>query len=150
MNTQSEMFLEQIREAGLAEALEKMSSIALDTLGYDLKEMIAGEKPIHPVWQVLYQDRWMEKNGEKFYVLINPNATGGWASGRTFPTLEAAKAELEKLLRERNRGARVEKSICGDFGMDIVIDEETAEKYHIVHWKIRRQYKSGWEITEET
>ena len=32
--------------------------------------------------------------------------------------------------------------------MDTVIDEDTANDMRIVDWKIRKQYKSKWEIEE--
>ena len=39
--------------------------------------------------------------------------------------------------------------MCGGFGIDIVIDEDTANDMRIVDWKIQKQYKTQWELVDE-
>lgn len=39
--------------------------------------------------------------------------------------------------------------MCGGFGIDIVIDEDTANDMRIVDWKIQKQYKTRWELVDE-
>ena len=36
-----------------------------------------------------------------------------------------------------------------DVGIDIVIDEGTANDMRIVDWKIQKQYKTRWELVDE-
>lgn len=102
-----------------------------------------------PVWQVLYKTVWMEKAGRGYQILFNNEATGNWVAQHNFKSKEAAVAALNELIRESCRDARVETRDCGGFGIDIVVDEQVANDERIVDWKIRMQYKSDWEITEE-
>lgn len=100
-----------------------------------------------PVWQVLYQDAWMKRTSGKFW-LLNPAESVNRVVDYTFKSKEAAIDALNALIRERSNGARVETHMCGGFGIDTVIDEDTANDMRIVDWKIRKQYKSKWEIEE--
>lgn len=104
-----------------------------------------------PVWQVLYQDVHAKRNYGKFWILQNPKATvpANWVAQHTFKSKEDAVDALNALIRERSKGARVETNMCGGFGIDTVIDEDTANDMRIVDWKIRKQYKSKWEIEEQ-
>lgn len=103
-----------------------------------------------PVWQVSYQDARMKRTGARFWLLANPNPpkNANWVGQYTFKSKEAAVDALNALIRERSRGARVETCVCGGIGIDTVIDEDTANDMRIVDWKIRKQYKSKWEIEE--
>ncbi len=103
-----------------------------------------------PVWQVLYQDVHAKRNYGKFRILQNPKVTvpANWVAQHTFKSKEYAVDALNALIRERSKGARVETHMCGGFGIDTVIDEDTANDMRIVDWKIRKQYKSKWEIEE--
>lgn len=100
-----------------------------------------------PVWQVAYQDAWMKRTGDKFW-LLNPPESVNRVGDYTFKSKEAAVAALNALIHERSKGARVETRMCGGFGIDTVIDEDTANDMRIVDWKIRKQYKSKWETEE--
>ena len=104
-----------------------------------------------PVWQVSYQDAWMKRTGERFWLLANPNPpkNANWVGQYTFKSKEAAVDALNALIRERSKGARVETCVCGDIGIDTIIDEDTANDMRIVDWRIRKQYKSKWEIEEQ-
>ena len=102
-----------------------------------------------PVWQVLYQDAWKKRcDSQQFWVLENPKASAraGWVGKHTFKSKADAVEVLSALIRDRSRGARTETQKCGDFGIDLVIDEDEANDMRIVNWKIRKQYKSAWEL----
>lgn len=103
-----------------------------------------------PVWQVSYRDARMKRTGERFWLLANPNPpkNAGWVGQYTFKSKEAAVDALNALIRERSKGARVETCVCGGIGIDTVIDEDTANDMRIVDWRIRKQYKSKWEVEE--
>lgn len=105
---------------------------------------------LFPVWQVTYQDAWMKRTEERFWLLANPNApkNANWVGQYTFKSKEAAVDALNALIRERSKGARVETCVCGGIGIDTVIDEDTANDMRIVDWKIRKQYKTPWELDE--
>lgn len=104
-----------------------------------------------PVWQVAYQDAWMKRSGKRFWLLANPNApkNANWVGQYTFKSKEAAVDALNALIRERSKGARTETCVCGGIGIDTVIDEDTANDMRIVDWRIRKQYKSKWEVEEQ-
>lgn len=104
-----------------------------------------------PVWQVLYQDAWMKRTGRGFWILPNTKASesAGWVGQHTFKSKTDAVDGLNALMRERSKGARVETHMCGSFGIDTVIDEDTANDMRIVDWKIRKQYKTPWELEEQ-
>ena len=104
-----------------------------------------------PVWQVAYQDARMKRTGGSFWILPNPKApkNANWVGQYTFNSKEAAADALNALIRERSKGARVETGVCGGIGIDAVIDEDAANDMRIVDWKIRKQYKSKWEIEEQ-
>ena len=102
-----------------------------------------------PVWQVLYQDAWRKRcNSQRFWALRNPkaSASANWVDQYRFKSKTDAVEALNALIRGRSRGARVETQMCGDFGIDLVIDEDEANDMRIVNWKIRKQYKSAWEL----
>lgn len=103
-----------------------------------------------PVWQVLYQDAWMKRESGKYWILENTKApkTANWVGRHTFKSKEDAVAALNALIRERSKGARIETSVCGGFGIDTVIDEAAANDMRIVDWMIRKQYKTPWEVDE--
>lgn len=104
-----------------------------------------------PVWQVAYQDARMKRTGERFLLLPNPNPpkNANWVGQYTFKSKEAAVDALNALIREHSKGARTETCVCGCIGIDTVIDEDTANDMRIVDWKIRKQYKSKWEVEEQ-
>lgn len=56
---------------------------------------------------------------------------------------------MNKLIRQRAKGARVETQVCGGIGIDLVVDEDLANDMRIVEWKIRKQWKTKWETIGE-
>ena len=100
-------------------------------------------------YRAVYQNRTMKREGRCMCV-SNPKKAGkGLAAQQLFDTAEEAKVELAKLIRERNKGARIETTTCGMIGIDLVIDEESAKHMEIVHWEIQKQWRSDWELLEE-
>lgn len=114
------------------------------------KKITVGGIDLIPVWQVLYQDAWMKRESGKYWILENTKApkTANWVGRHTFKSKEDAAAALNALIRERSKGARIKTSVCGDFGIDTVIDEDAANDMRIVDWMIRKQYKTPWEVDE--
>ncbi len=114
------------------------------------KKITVDGMELTPVWQVAYQDAWMKRTGARFWLLANPNApkNANWVGQYTFKSKEAAVDALNALIRERSKGARVETCVRGGIGIDTVIDEDTANDERIVNWKIRKQYKTPWELDE--
>ena len=105
-----------------------------------------------PVWQVLYQDASMQKQNYDFWILENPETKlgkDGWVKRHTFKSKQKEVDALNALIRDRSRGARTETTVCGGIGIDIVIDEDAANDMRIVDWKIRKQYKTKWELEEQ-
>ena len=99
-----------------------------------------------------YQDAWMKRSGRGFWILENM-AKGwqemNWVGRHTFKSQQAAVDALNALIRERSKGAHTQTQRCGGFGIDIVIDEDTANDMRIVDWKIQKQYKTQWELVDE-
>ena len=104
-----------------------------------------------PVWQVAYLDAWAQRAGRKMWLLPNPDTPRKGVSNDAylFKSKEAAVDALNALIRERSKGARIETCVCGGIGIDTVIDEDTANDMRIVDWRIRKQYKSKWEVEEQ-
>lgn len=101
-------------------------------------------------YQVVYKDAGMEKSGMGYWVLSNDDTTEkGWVAQHTFNTKQDAVDALNKLIRQRSKGARIETNYCGGIGIDTVIDEDTANDLRIVAWKIRKQWKTPWETIGE-
>lgn len=101
-------------------------------------------------YQVVYRDAGMKEHGMNFWVLENEKATEkGWVACHSFKTEAEAVDALNKLIRQRSKGARVETQVCGGIGIDFVIDEDTANDMRIVDWKIRKQWKTKWETVGE-
>ena len=69
--------------------------------------------------------------------------------GRPPYVQEPAVDALNALIRERSKGTHTQTQMCGGFGIDIVIDEDTANDMRIVDWKIQKQYKTRWELVDE-
>lgn len=116
------------------------------------KKIVADGMELIPVWRVLYQDAWMKRSGRGFWIL--ENMAEGWkemgcVSRHTFKSERAAVNALNALIRERSKGAHTQTQMCGGFGIDIVIDEDTANDMRIVDWKIQKQYKTWWELVDE-
>lgn len=116
------------------------------------KKIVVDGMELIPVWRVLYQDAWMKRSGRGSWILENM-AEGwkemGWVSRHTFKSEQAAVNALNALIRERSKGAHTQTQMCGGFGIDIVIDEDTANDMRIVDWKIQKQYKTRWELVDE-
>ncbi len=101
-------------------------------------------------YQVLYKDAGMKKMDTGFWVLENEKPDSkGWVAQLTFKTEADAVEALNKLIRRRNKGARVETQVCEGIGIDFVIDEDQANEMRIVDWKIRKQWKTKWETVGE-
>lgn len=102
-------------------------------------------------YQVVYRDAGMKSSGMGFWVLPNDKTDEkGWVAQHTFRTEAEAVKALNKLIRQRSRGARVETQVCGGIGIDFVVDEDLANDMRIVEWKIRKQWKTKWETKWET
>lgn len=99
-------------------------------------------------YRAVYQNRNMKAEGRCMCV-SNPKMAGkGLVASQLFDTAEEAKKELAKLIREWNKGARIETTTCGMIGIDLVIDEKDAKYMEIVHWEIQKQWRSNWETTD--
>ena len=116
------------------------------------KKIVVDGVELIPVWRVLYQDAWMKRSGRGFWILENM-AKGwqemNWVGRHTFKSQQAAVDALNALIRERSKGAHTQTQRCGGFGIDIVIDEDTANDMRIVDWKIQKQYNTQWELVDE-
>lgn len=66
-----------------------------------------------------------------------------WVGRHTFKSQQAAVDALNVLIRERSKGTHTQTQMCGGFGIDIVIDEETANDMRIVDWKSRSSTRPG-------
>ena len=93
------------------------------------KKIVVDGVELIPVWRVLYQDAWMKRSGRGFWILENM-AKGwqemNWVGRHTFKSQQAAVDALNALIRERSKGTHTQTQMCGGFGIDIVIDEDTA------------------------
>lgn len=84
---------------------------------------------------------------------------GGWRSAvfeangsmktRFVGTLDEAKAALDTVIKNRNKGARTENICVGDFGVDIVIDAESAQYFSVAKTRIVKRLVTDWEEVEE-
>lgn len=148
-------FLAELKKAGLSKSFEKICLVASKTIGCDLEDLIDDmvhqmETPapeLTPVWRVKFQDRWMEKRKE-FWWLPNPKAET-MGTMNDFPTQQAAMIALNNHIRECNKGARTVTTCSNGIGFDLVIDEKSANDKEIIHWKLVRKYVSKWEVIEE-
>lgn len=100
-------------------------------------------------YRAVYQNRSMKAEGRCMCVSNPKKINQGLASSQLFDTAEEAKAELAKLIRKWNKGARIETTTCGMIGIDLVISEEDAKYMEIVNWEIQKQWRSDWEITDK-
>lgn len=91
-----------------------------------------------PHWRVLYKDAWTERKNRGWWTI------GTWLRPTEFTSKEDAVNALNELIRERSKGARTETMMHGGFGVDTVIDEDTANDQRIVDWKIQQQWRSKW------
>lgn len=101
------------------------------------------------IYRGVYQTRNMAKTDSWMFVTNPKNANKNLALQQQFYTAEETKAELAKLIRECNKGARVETTVCGSIGIDFVVSEEDAKEEEIVRWKIQKRWVSSWEVREE-
>lgn len=100
-------------------------------------------------YRVRYQDRWLKKDGRCMFVTNPKNARKHFSIQDLFDTEIEAKQALAALIRQYNKGARIETTACGDIGIDLVISEEDAKDMEIIWWKIEKQWRSDWEKVEE-
>lgn len=63
-------------------------------------------------------------------------------------TLEEAQEVLELAIKRFNKGARVETTYVNGFGIDSVIDEQTADNLTVVKTRIKVREVTEWEIVE--
>lgn len=99
-------------------------------------------------YRAVYQNSRMKQEG-RCLTVSNPKKTGQSLSAQQlFDSAEEAKAELAKLVRKFNKGARIETTTCGMIGIDLVISEEDAKVMEIVHWEIQKQWRSSWGLVE--
>jgi len=100
-------------------------------------------------YRACFQNRSMKKEG-RWMPVHNPKKLDKPLSVRQlFDTAEEAKAELAKEIRRLNKGARIETTVCGMIGIDLVISEEDAKFMEIVNWKIEKQWRSDWETVDK-
>lgn len=101
-------------------------------------------------YRAVYQNRRLKAEKRLMFV-FNPKRGGqSIASQQLFDTAEEAKKALANEIRAMNKGARVETTRCGEIGIDLVIDEETAKEYEIIYWEIQKQWRSNWELTDSS
>ena len=99
-------------------------------------------------YRAVYQNRRL-KAEKRCMCAFNPKRSGqNLASQQLFDTADEAKKALAEEIRRMNKGARVETTKCGDIGIDLVIDEETAKDHEIIYWEIQKQWRSNWEVTD--
>ena len=102
-------------------------------------------------YQGLIQTPSLKRDEDRWMFVINPKSTAsGIVEKRMFDTAEEAKAEIMAEIRRRNRGARVETTMCGSIGIDLVISEEDAKDFQVTAWTIRKQWRTNWEKVEES
>lgn len=100
-------------------------------------------------YRAVYQNSRMKQEG-RCMTVSNPKKAGmNFATQQLFDTAEEAKAELAKLIRKWNQGARIETTACGMIGIDLVISEEDAKEMEIVYWEIQKQWRSDWEVQDK-
>jgi len=99
-------------------------------------------------YRVAYQDRLLKQKNKCMFVW-NPKKAGmNMSVQNLFDTAEEAMAELAKVIRKNNRGARIETTDCGGIGIDLVISEEDAKEHEIIRWEIQKQWRSDWDVVE--
>lgn len=100
-------------------------------------------------YRVRYQDRWLKKSGRCMFVTNPKNARKHFSVQDLFDTEEEAMKALADLVRQCNRGARIETTACGSIGIDLVITEDDAKDMEIIWYKVEKQWRSDWEKVEE-
>lgn len=101
-------------------------------------------------YQGLIQTPSLKRDDNRWMIVFNPNSKAtGIVGKREFDTAEEAKAAIMEEIRQRNRGARVETTMCGSIGVDFVIDEKSAKEFEVTAWTIRKQWRTNWENIEE-
>lgn len=100
-------------------------------------------------YRAVYQNSSMKREGRCMTVSNPKKANMNFAAQQLFDTAEEAKAELAKLIRKWNKGARIETTTCGMIGIDLVISEEDAKAMEIVYWEIQKQWRSDWEVQDK-
>ena len=101
-------------------------------------------------YQGLVQTPSLKRDGDRWRFVYNPKVTNpSFVAKRMFDTAEEAKAAIMAEIRECNRGARTETTVCGGIGIDFVIDEKAAKDFEITAWTIRKQWRTDWEKVEE-
>lgn len=100
------------------------------------------------IYRAVYQTRRMRQENKCMPVCNPKNALKNFALQTQFDSAEEAKAELAKMTRRCNSGARVETMACGGIGIDLVITEEDAKDGEIVHWEIQKRWISSWDVQE--
>lgn len=102
-------------------------------------------------YQGLIQTPSLKRDDDRWMFVYNPNCkASGIVAKRMFDTAEEAKAAIMEEIRQRNRGARVETTMCGSIGVDFVIDEKAAKDFEVTAWTIRKQWRTDWETIEES
>lgn len=96
-------------------------------------------------YRVRYQNRWLKSEGRCMFVTNPKHARKHFSIQDLFDTEEEAKKALVDLIRECNKGARVETTVCGMIGIDLVISEDDAKDMEIVWYKVEKQWRSDWE-----
>lgn len=90
------------------------------------------------------QHRYQEKTGDW------SNAMALTTSNRRFAeSYEEAKAVVDKLMKEFNKGARVERSTAGGIGVATHITADDANRLEIVRWEILEREVSEWQKVSE-
>ncbi len=100
-------------------------------------------------YRVRYQDRWLKKDGRCMFVINPKNARKHFAVQNLFDSETEAMQALADLLRQCNKGARIETTSLGAISIDLVISEEDAKDSQIIWYKIEKQWCSDWEKVEE-
>ena len=148
-------FLRRLKESGLEEAFNRLSDIAVDTIGCDLTDLIDDmvyemENPapeLKPVWKMAVQRRQDIKEN-KYQYIGNPGATS-LRDIAEFNSPQAAMAALQQEISRSSRGSRTETTVVNGIGIDLVVDEKTAHDREIMDWKLVRQYRSKWETVDQ-
>lgn len=92
---------------------------------------------------VCVQQKHQVKNGE-YYNLRLVAGDSNFFRKRYYNDLGEAMRVLQRYIAQQNRGERTETTVVNGFGIDMVIDAETAKDMAVVDWYIQEREVTPW------
>ena len=91
---------------------------------------------------VCVQQKHQQKDGEYYNLRL---LVGDGFRKRYYNDLGQALKELQAYIAKQNRGERTETTVVNGFGIDMVIDAESAKDLAVVDWYIKVREVTPWE-----